>query len=74
MEQQPMQLANDATGLIREAAQPLSGSRDDYDMLLELIADKRVVLIGRPVMARMTPIGRRRLSAGIGAPQPLLLC
>jgi erythromycin esterase-like protein len=31
---------------IREAAHPLAGAKDDYDPLLELIGDARVVLLG----------------------------
>ena len=32
--------------LVREIAQPLSGDPNDYDMLLELIGDARLVLLG----------------------------
>ena len=32
--------------LVREIAQPLDGNADDYNALLELIGDARVVLIG----------------------------
>jgi erythromycin esterase-like protein len=34
------------TDVIREAAHPLLGERDDYDPLLKMIGDARVVLIG----------------------------
>jgi erythromycin esterase-like protein len=37
---------NDAIVAVRQAAQPLTGAHDDYDGLLELIADARFVLIG----------------------------
>src|SRR5207244_2044875 len=32
--------------LVREVAQPLTGGADDYDALLELIGDARIVLLG----------------------------
>jgi erythromycin esterase-like protein len=32
--------------LVREIAQPLSGSRGNYDTLLQLIGDARIVLLG----------------------------
>src|SRR5205809_6097678 len=32
--------------LVREIAQPLSGGQDDYDALLQLIGDARIVLLG----------------------------
>ena len=31
---------------VRQAAQPLTGDRTDYDALLELVADARLVLLG----------------------------
>jgi erythromycin esterase-like protein len=34
------------TELVREIAQPLSGGPDDYDALLQLIGDARLVLLG----------------------------
>ena len=41
-----MNPSNDAVHAVRQAAQPLSGARDDYDQLLDLIGDARFVLIG----------------------------
>jgi erythromycin esterase-like protein len=41
-----MQAINDPVEAIREAAHPLTGSKDDDDRLLELIGDARFVLIG----------------------------
>src|SRR5213083_1394292 len=32
--------------VVREIAQPLSGGQDDYDALLQLIGDARIVLLG----------------------------
>src|SRR5687768_7278244 len=37
---------NDAIHAVGQAAQRLSGARDDYDQLLDLIGDARFVLIG----------------------------
>jgi erythromycin esterase-like protein len=37
---------NDAIDAVGQAAQPLTGARDDYDRLLDLIGDARFVLIG----------------------------
>ena len=34
------------TDLVRDAAQPLTGSPGDYDELLEFMADAHVVLLG----------------------------
>jgi hypothetical protein len=34
-----MNPSNDAVHAVRQAAQPLSGARDDYDQLLDLIGD-----------------------------------
>jgi erythromycin esterase-like protein len=42
----PMQPTNDPVNALREAAHPLTGSKDDYDGLLELIGDARFVLLG----------------------------
>src|SRR5918994_6233329 len=41
-----MQSANDLVAALRDAAQPLSGASNDYDGLLELIGDARLVLLG----------------------------
>jgi erythromycin esterase-like protein len=41
-----MQPANAIVGALRDAAQPLKGANDDYDPLLELIGDARLVLLG----------------------------
>jgi erythromycin esterase-like protein len=41
-----MQSANAIVGALRDAAQPLRGSNADYDALLELIGDARLVLLG----------------------------
>jgi erythromycin esterase-like protein len=41
-----MQSANDIVGALRDAAQPLRGASNDYDALLELIGDARLVLLG----------------------------
>jgi erythromycin esterase-like protein len=41
-----MHSANDLVGALRDAAQPLSGASNDYDGLLELIGDARLVLLG----------------------------
>ena len=41
-----MQPANTIVGAVRDAAQPLKGANDDYDALLELIGDARLVLLG----------------------------
>jgi hypothetical protein len=41
-----MQPTNDPVNALREAAHPLTGSKDDYDGLLELIGDARFVLLG----------------------------
>jgi erythromycin esterase-like protein len=41
-----MQPANAIVGALRDAAQPLKGANDDYDALLELIGDARLVLLG----------------------------
>ncbi len=38
--------SNDAVHAVRQAAQPFSGARDNYDQLLHLIGDARFVLIG----------------------------
>ncbi|HKX62594.1 MAG TPA: erythromycin esterase family protein, partial [Verrucomicrobiae bacterium] len=37
---------NDLPKLIREAAEPLVGSKSDYDSLLDLVGDARFVLLG----------------------------
>jgi erythromycin esterase-like protein len=37
---------NDAIDAVGQAAQPLTGARDDYDRLLDLIGDARFALIG----------------------------
>jgi hypothetical protein len=39
-----MQPANAIVGAVRDVAQPLQGANDDYDALLELIGDARLVL------------------------------
>lgn len=39
-------MTNTITNLIGEAAEPLSGSPDDYDSLLDLVGDARFVLLG----------------------------
>ncbi|HEX2225878.1 MAG TPA: erythromycin esterase family protein [Candidatus Binatia bacterium] len=41
-----MQPENDTLNAMRQAAQPLTGARDDYDSLLQLIGDARFVLLG----------------------------
>jgi erythromycin esterase-like protein len=41
-----MQPANAMVGAVRDAAQPLKGANDDYDALLELIGDARLLLLG----------------------------
>lgn len=41
-----MQPINDAVNGVREAAHRLTGSSEDYDVLLELIGDARFVLLG----------------------------
>jgi erythromycin esterase-like protein len=38
--------SNGLASLVRQAAHPLSGASDDYDLLLELIGDARYVLLG----------------------------
>jgi erythromycin esterase-like protein len=38
--------ATTLTGIVREAAHPLTGAAHDYDSLLELVGDARFVLIG----------------------------
>ena len=41
-----MQPIHDVTGAMRDVAQPLTGASDDYDSLLELIGDPRLILLG----------------------------
>ena len=41
-----MQPANAIVGAVRDAAQPLKGANDDYDALIELIGEARLVLLG----------------------------
>jgi erythromycin esterase-like protein len=38
--------SNGLASLVRQAAHPLTGANDDYDLLLELIGDARYVLLG----------------------------
>jgi erythromycin esterase-like protein len=38
--------SNGLTSLVRQAAHPLTGASDDYDLLLELVGDARYVLLG----------------------------
>ena len=39
-------MSNSLTDLISKAAEPLAGSPDDYDALLDLVGDARFVLLG----------------------------
>jgi erythromycin esterase-like protein len=41
-----MQSATDIVGVLKDAAQPLNGASNDYNALLELIGDARLVLLG----------------------------
>lgn len=41
-----MQPTHDIAGAVRDVAQPLTGTSDDYDSLLELIGDARLILLG----------------------------
>ncbi|HKX49713.1 MAG TPA: erythromycin esterase family protein, partial [Candidatus Binatia bacterium] len=41
-----MQPADEIVGVLRDSAQPLTGASNDYDALLELIGDARLVLLG----------------------------
>ena len=41
-----MALESTAAPALRDAVQPLTGSADDYDFLLDLIGDAKVVLLG----------------------------
>ena len=41
-----MQSATDIIGVLQDAAQPLHGASNDYNALLELIGDARLVLLG----------------------------
>ena len=54
----PRVSANHITALLKKSVNPLRGAEKDYDPLMDLIGEARIVLLGKRLMARTNSIER----------------